>query len=51
MASKAAASLTRYKSFVPPFLNIDLLLSKLKTLDPAPPKLGVSDLSAKFRHQ
>lgn len=51
MASKAAASLTRYKRFVPPFFNVELLLSKLKTLDPSPPKLGASELLAKFRQQ
>ena len=51
MASKAAASLTRYKRTVPAFLNIELLLSKLKALDPVPPKLGPSKLPAKSRHQ
>ena len=49
MASKAAASLTRYKRFVPPFLNVELLLSKLKALDSAPPKLSTSALPARFR--
>ena len=49
MASKAAASLTRYKRFVPPFLNVELLVSKLKALDAAPPKLGASALSASVK--
>jgi hypothetical protein len=51
MASKAAAGLTRFKPFVPPFLNIELLISKLEALDPVPPKLGASELPAAFRHQ
>jgi hypothetical protein len=44
MASKAVASLIRYKASVPPYLNVELLVAKLKTLDPIPPKLGATRL-------
>jgi len=40
MALKAVAGLTCYKSFAPSCFNVELLIDKLKALDPDPPKLG-----------
>lgn len=40
MAIKARDSLNLYKNSLPSFLNIDVLLKKLKTIDTNPPKLG-----------
>jgi uncharacterized protein len=50
MASKAVEGLTRYKALAPSCYNIDLLIEKLKALDPVPPKLGASPLPAESRH-
>ena len=47
MASKAVASLTRNKAFVPSCFNRKLLIDKLKALDPVPPKLGALRWPAK----
>jgi hypothetical protein len=46
MASKAVASLSRYKESIPVF-NVELLIAKLKALDPVPPKLGATRLPEK----
>ena len=42
MAAKAVASLIRYKAFVPVFFNLEVLVAKLKAVDPVPPKLGAA---------
>jgi uncharacterized protein len=41
MASKAVETLIRHKESVPEFLNAELLIAKLKALDPVPPKFGL----------
>ena len=46
MASKAVENLIHYKESIPVF-NVELLISKLKALDPVPPKLGATGLLAK----
>ena len=46
MASKAVENLIRYKESIPVF-NVELLIAKLKALDPVPPKLGATRLLAK----
>ena len=46
MASKAVATLIRYKESIPVF-NVELLIAKLKALDPVPPKFGATSLLAK----
>lgn len=43
MASKAVATLTRHKEYVPDCFNAELLIAKLKALDPVPPKFGLPD--------
>ena len=47
MALKAVAGLTRYKGLAPSYFNVELLIEKLKTLDPVPPKLGALRLAVK----
>jgi hypothetical protein len=49
MASKAVESLIRHRARVPSCYNVDLLIEKLKALDPVPPKLGASPLRAESR--
>jgi hypothetical protein len=46
MSSKAVETLIRYKESIPVF-NVELLIAKLKTLDPVPPKLGATRLPEK----
>ena len=46
MASKAVETLIRYKESIPVF-NVELLIEKLKALDPVPPKLGATRLLVK----
>ncbi len=38
MSLKAVSSFEKLRTFAPGFLNLDLLLSKLRVLDPVPPK-------------
>jgi len=40
MSSKAIDALEAGREFLPAYLNLDLLLSKLRNLDPQPPKLS-----------
>lgn len=40
MAARAVATLSANREFVSRFFDIDLLLDKLRLLDPVPPKLG-----------
>jgi hypothetical protein len=47
MASRAVTNLIRYKESIPIFFNVELLVAKLKALDPVPPKLGANRLLAK----
>ncbi|UCD90753.1 MAG: DUF309 domain-containing protein [Desulfobacterales bacterium] len=47
-ASKAMANLIRHKELVPAFFNVELLVAKLKALDPVPPKLGATEFIAKI---
>ena len=46
MASKAVATLIRHKESISVF-NVELLIAKLKALDPVPPKFGATPLPAK----
>jgi hypothetical protein len=50
IASKAVAGLMRHSARIPSCYNIDLLIGKLKALDPVPPKLGASPLRAESGH-
>jgi hypothetical protein len=43
MASKAVLTLMHYKKSIPDIFNAALLISKLKALDPVPPKFGLPD--------
>jgi hypothetical protein len=47
MASKAVAALIRHKESISVF-NVELLIAKLKALDPVPPKFGATRLPAKI---
>ena len=49
MALKAVAGLTCYKALASSCFNVELLIDKLKALDPDPPKLGALRLAAKSR--
>ncbi len=40
MASKAVNSLVQYKAMVPAIFKVEVLVAKLKALDPIPPKFG-----------
>lgn len=46
LASKAVTTLIHYKESIPVF-NVELLIAKLKALDPVPPKLGAKRLPGK----
>jgi len=46
MASKAVDTLIQYKESIPVF-SVELLISKLKSLDPVPPKFGTNRLPEK----
>jgi len=40
IGAKALAGLMKHKASVPDIIDVDLLIEKIKTLDPAPPKFG-----------
>jgi len=42
IGSKALAGLITYKAIIPNIINVRLLIEKLQTLDPIPPKLGAT---------
>jgi len=46
MAAKAVAALLEYTKFLPNFIDSKLLIKKLNTVDPVPPKLGAQKLMA-----
>lgn len=47
MAAKAVALLLQHTKLLPDFLNNELLIAKLKAVDPVPPKLGAQKLMSK----
>ena len=47
MAAKAVAALLQHTKLLPDFLNSELLIAKLKAVDPIPPKLGAQQLISK----
>lgn len=49
MALKAVAGLTRCKALALSCFDVELLIDKLKALDPVPPKLGALRLAAKSK--
>jgi len=44
MAAKAVATMLKYAKLLPDFLDTELLINKLKAVDPVPPKLGAKKM-------